>query len=375
MSFSNRDETQVLLLQGGGALGAYQGGVFEKLHERGFRPDYVAGISIGAINSALIVGNRPEDRVERLHEFWQLVSSGNPLAGLFAATSVPSWLRLPFNKASANETMFMGIPGFFSPRMPAPMFQWPGTDAAISFYDTAPLRDTLLRLVDFDRLNSGEVRLAVGAVDVESGNMTYFDTAEQTLGPDHIMASGSLPPGFPPVRIGDRHYWDGGIVSNTPLQYVFEHHDRERDFAVFQVDLFNARGRMPETIFDIENREKDIRFSSRTRLLTDHAASTHRLRMAMQRLYEKLPEELRDDPDTQMLLNASHAGRVTIAHLIYAQSSFEREYKDYEFSRLSVEDRWRAGAADVDATLDGKAWKNRNRNPDKLTIIDCHRDH
>jgi predicted acylesterase/phospholipase RssA len=223
-----RAELRVLVQQGGGALGAYQAGVYERLAAAKLEPDWVVGISIGAINGALIAGNPPQRRAERLREFWERVS-------------VPGWGWLPGQDWSAHYAMAFGVPGFFSPRLtPAPLAA-PGSDAALSYYDPAPLRSTLEELVDFDRLNQGGVRLSVGAVEVVSGDERWFDTAHERITVDHILASGALPPGFPPVMIDGVAYWDGGIVSNTPLQYVIDH-PPARDLLVFQVDLFSARG-------------------------------------------------------------------------------------------------------------------------------------
>ncbi len=230
-------EKNVLVLQGGGALGAYQGGAYEALAAGGLEPEWVAGISIGAINSAIIAGNPPERRVKRLREFWELVSSHLTLPPL--ATDNTS--RKLFNETSAALVASTGAPGFFEPRVPPAVFMPPGTVQAISIYDTAALKSTLLQLVDFDLLNSGKVRYSVGAVEVATGNMQYFDSANQEIKPEHIMASGALPPGFPPVEIDGKLYWDGGIVSNTPLQYVLDGGIPRTDMCVFQVDLFSAR--------------------------------------------------------------------------------------------------------------------------------------
>jgi NTE family protein len=289
-----RPETEVLVLQGGGALGAYQAGAYEALFASGRRNAWVAGVSIGAINAALIAGNRPEARVERLRAFWDLVSSGT--AGLYVvADMMPRGIH---NELSASAAMAQGVPGFFKPRFPPAAVMPKGSVGASSFYDTAPLHGTLTELVDFDYLNAGPVRLSTGAVNVETGNMTWFDTIRDTIAPEHIMASGALPPGFPAVEIDGQFYWDGGLVSNTPLQYVYDERSDE-DLCIFQVDLFNARGNLPASVWDIEARTKDIRFSSRTRLNTDLLCDMHVTRRAGRRLYDKLPPALRDDPDAR----------------------------------------------------------------------------
>jgi len=358
-------EQDVLVLQGGGALGAYQAGAFEALYESGRRTEWVAGVSIGAINAALIAGNLPERRVGKLRAFWDLVSSDSaPLS--FLADLMPRGI---YNDISASTTMAQGVPGFFTPRLPPASMMPPGTTGASSFYDTSALRQTLLDLVDFDYLNAGPVRICTGAVNVETGNMTWFDSAKQLITPEHIMASGALPPGFPAIEIDGAYYWDGGLVSNTPLQYVFDQRPAE-DLCIFQVDLFNARGKMPTSIWDIEARTKDIRFSSRTRLNTDLLCDMHLARNAGRRLYDKLPPELRDDPDAQVLLSNECDPNITIAHLIYRHAKHESHSKDYEFSRASVLDHWRAGTDDVTTTLNHPDWLARHAGDAHVRVFD-----
>ena len=360
-----RSEQNVLVLQGGGALGAYQGGAYEALFASGRRAEWVAGVSIGAFNAALIAGNPPERRVERLRAFWDLVSSGSATMP-FLTCLMP---RGFYNELSAAATLAQGVPGFFSPRFPPASMMPAGSPGANSFYDTAPLRETLLKLVDFDYLNAGAVRLCVGAVNVETANMTWFDSVKQTITPDHIMASGALPPGFPAVEIDGAFYWDGGLVSNTPLQYVYDERSGA-DLCIFQVDLFSARGKMPTSIWDIEARTKDIRFSSRTRLNTDLLCYMHVRRDADRRLYDKLPPELRNDPDARALLSNDRDPHITIAHLIYRQTRHEKQSKDYEFSRASVLDHWRDGERDVITTLNHPDWKARHKDTTHVRIFD-----
>ena len=358
-------ETDVLVLQGGGALGSYQAGAFEALYASGRRTQWVAGVSIGAINAALIAGNPPAQRVERIRAFWDLVSSGGS-AMPFLADVMPRGL---FNEMSASSTMMHGISGFFEPRIPPATLMPKGSVGASSFYDTAPLRDTLLELVDFDYLNAGPVRLSTGAVNVETGNMTWFDSAKHAITVEHIMASGALPPGFPAIEIDGQFYWDGGLVSNTPLQYVFDQQS-DADLCIFQVDLFNARGALPASVWEIEARTKDIRFSSRTRLNTDMLCSMQRTNKAGQRLYHKLPPELQDDPDARALLSNDCDPNITIAHLIYRQTRHETQSKDYEFSRASMLGHWADGARDVTATLNHPDWKTRHDDASRVRIFD-----
>ena len=251
-------EHRILLLQGGGALGAYHGGVYEGIAAVGFAPDWVVGISIGAINAALIVGNPPERRVDRLREFWNLVSSQAP----FVLPAAMDFARPTMNKMAAASAMFFGIPGFFSPRMPPPQFAVEGTLGALSYYDTEPLRATLEELVDFDRINGGDIRLSLGAVNARTGESVYFDT-RRTITASHVMASGALPPGFPPVEIDGEFYFDGGIMSNTPLQYV------AKDFRLRRADRggrpVQRPGRVPKNLAQVQERVKDISFQSKTR--------------------------------------------------------------------------------------------------------------
>ncbi|MEN3976847.1 patatin-like phospholipase family protein [Emcibacter sp. SYSU 3D8] len=362
------EEKTVLVLQGGGALGAYQAGVFEKLAESGCAPAWLAGISIGAINAALIAGNPPERRVERLKTFWDMASSqllAEPVAPGVKARTI-------FNDAAAAWAALFGLPGFFKPRFP-PFAVYPaGAPEALSVYDTAPLRATLEKLVDFDLLNAGEMRLSVGAVNVRTANFAYFDTARQRIGPEHIMASGALPPGFPPVEIEGELYWDGGLVSNTPLEYVLEHDLRE-DMLIFQVDLFSATGPIPETLLDAAEREKDIRYSSRTRLNTDVATSRQEFRRAAHRLLAKLPPPLRDDPDARLLSDLSCDAAITIVHLINRRKNYFTRSKDVDFSRFTVEENWRAGADDVCRTFNNPAWHERSKPKQGVTVLDLTR--
>ena len=355
----------VLVLQGGGALGAYQAGVFEALSEVYREPSWLAGISIGAINSALIAGNPPAQRVARLREFWTLVSSSFTVPTVAPSNSGRDFL----NESSATQAMLFGVPGFFTPRVPPAPFQPSGTLEAISYYDTTPLRRTLERLVDFDLLNAGATRLSVGAVNVRTGNFEYFDTTKQTLDVRHIMASGALPPGFAPVEIDGEHYWDGGLVSNTPLQYVLDQPGTKRR-VVFQVDLFSARGPLPANLAEVSEREKDIRYSSRTRLNTSNELERHAMSQAARRLIAKLPAALRNDPDVHALTKVRCEAAVDVVHLIYRSKHYETQSKDYEFSRVSMQEHWDSGRADMAHTLHDKRWIDRPHNTTGVHVFD-----
>ena len=329
---------RILVLQGGGALGSYQAGVYEALAQDGVDPQWVAGISIGAINAALIAGNAPERRVDRLREFWTLASAG-PQWDLGFATGPARAMTSQIN--AANTVMF-GVSGFFAPRFPPPQFQPQGTPAALSYYDTAPLKGTLERLVDFDRINAKETRLSVGAVNVRTGNFAYFDNHHEKIRPEHIMASGALPPGFPPIDIGGQDYWDGGLVSNTPLEYVLDN-GTGAPLVVFQVDLFPALGAMPKTLAEAAEREMDIRFSSRTRLGTDHALQDHRTKLLIRELLEKLPPDLAAGAIAAQLRDLTREDSLTVVQLIYRRKPHEGSAKDYEFSRATMLEHWSSG--------------------------------
>jgi len=362
-------EKVVLVLQGGGALGAYQAGAYQALHEAGIEPDFVAGISIGAVNGAIIAGNKPENRVDRLREFWEGISDG--------AASTPfgnTDFRVALNEFNAARVATFGVPGFFAPRIPSPVFLPPGSKNSISFYTTDPLQATLDGLIDFDQLNDGKVRFSCGAVEILSGNFQYFDTNDRKIDVNHVMASGALPPGFPPVEIDGNYYWDGGVVSNTPMQYLLEMTGRRVDSVIFQVDLFSAHGLMPRGMPDVVQREKEIRFSSRTRLNTDVFTQLQTLRRAVCHVVEKLPPEMHDDRDVALLREHSCDAAITIVHLIHRRAAYERFSMDYEFSRLSMLEHWNSGLADVRHTLSHPAWRSRTRPETGVNVLDLTRE-
>jgi NTE family protein len=340
-----------LVLQGGGALGAYQAGVYERLLEAGVEPTWVAGISIGAINSAIIAGNARENRVARLRDFWELVSSagagivGEQWTGMPLVDTLHAWV----NQLAAGQVLVQGVPGFFEPRVPPPYLAWPGTGAT-SFYDTAPLRATLERLVDFDRINARETRLSVGAVNVRTGNFAYFDNAVDRIGPEHIMASGALPPGFDAVEIEGERYWDGGMVSNTPLDWVLSARSRLHTL-VFQVDLWSARGDVPTDLAGVATRMKEIQYSSRTRAATDAFRRTEKLRTAFNELLAQMPPELAETPQAKLLAAASDPALYNSVELVYRSPTYEGQYKDFEFSRRTMKEHWDAGYADASKTI------------------------
>ncbi|MEH2520464.1 NTE family protein [Bradyrhizobium sp. AZCC 1610] len=365
---------RVLVLQGGGALGSYQAGAFQALCRSGFEPEWVAGISIGAINAAIIAGNGPETRVDRLKEFWEMVSSPvpwNPVTSGDRARSL-------FNETSAALIATFGVPGFFTPRIPPAPLWPPGSSQSQSYYDTAPLKKTLERLVDFDRINDLKTRLSVGAVGVASGNLRYFDNFQfrklgKKIGPEHIMASGALPPGFPSVEIEGEHYWDGGIASNTPLDYVLGE-ENNRDLLIFQIDLFSARGDLPTSLLEAAEREKDIRYSSRTRMSTDKNKQVHNARKALRELLGKLPDNLKSDPSVAVLCNAARENTVTVVHLIYKSKNYESSSKDYDFSHVAMVEHWNAGVRDVHLSMRHRDVLERPQSGETMMAYDMTGD-
>jgi len=366
-----------LLLQGGGALGAYQCGVYEALAEADIHPDWVAGISIGAINGAIIAGNAPEVRVDRLREFWTQITStapwhwpGNPFLDFTRSDD----LRNLLNQMSAGLAATLGAAGFFSTRLMTPWLQPGGSLEATSFYNTNELKRTLERLVDFDRLNAGSTRFSAGAVNVRTGNFVYFDSSTQAIRPEHVMASGALPPGFPAVEIDGEQYWDGGLVTNTPLQWVIESSPRRQDTLAFQVDLWSSRGDLPRNIADVATRQKEIQFSSRTRASTDHFKNIHRVQRALAALLRELPEDVEDSEDLQILKSVASDKVYNIIHLIYRARNYEGHSKDYEFSRLSMQDHWRAGYHDALRTLRHPDVLARPASLDGVFTFDLERD-
>jgi len=365
---------RVLVLQGGGALGSYQAGAYQALCHFDFEPEWIAGISIGAVNAAIIAGNERDKRVDRLKEFWEMVSAPVPWRPLTNGDHG----RSVFNETSAALIATFGVPGFFTPRLPPAPLWPPGSPQSQSYYDTSPLKKTLERLVDFDRINDLKTRLSVGAVSVTSGNFRYFDNFEfrklgKKIGPEHIMASGALPPGFPSIVIEGEHYWDGGIASNTPLDYVLDA-EADRDVLIFQVDLFSARGDLPNSLLEAAEREKDIRFSSRTRMNTDKNRQIHNTRRALRDLYAKLPDYLKNDPAVEILCKAAKESTVTVVHLIYRSKNYESSSKDYDFSHIGMVEHWNAGARDVHLSMRHKDILERPQSGETMMTYDLAGD-
>jgi NTE family protein len=359
----------ILVLQGGGALGAYQAGVFEGMTKAGYLPNWVTGVSIGAVNGALIAGNPPKKRIERLRAFWDRVSSGVSLA----APPFFSALHQGFAQTSATLGSVIGVPGFFVPRMPPPAFMPDGTLGALSVYDVNPLRTTLGRLVDFDLIKRRDVRLSVGAVNVRTGSSIYFDNLQTRVGPEHVLASGALPPAFAPVEIDGEYYWDGGIVSNTPIWYAIDHSPAV-NVLIVQVDLFSAEGALPRNLDQVVERHKDIMYSSKTRFDSAPVRETHRQRGALRRLLQKLPAHLKVDPDVKMLEAAGRRGRIDIVRLINRRDSSRGCTKDYEFSRSTINELWAAGLEDARCVVAHPQRLIRTELSDSVRVYDLMRE-
>ncbi|MGE9007533.1 patatin-like phospholipase family protein [Leptospira interrogans] len=354
---------------GRGALGAYQAGVYQALHEAHIEPDWVCGVSIGAINSAIIAGNPPERRLERLQIFWDRITSRK----IWHYTPDGDVYRKARNFASSFMTTTLGQPGFFTPHMTNPWLSATGARTATSYYDTEPLRQTLLELVDFDMINDKRIRFAVGAVNVLSGNFIYFDNAHDEIIPEHIMASGALPPALPMVKVGTDHFWDGGIVSNTPLQHLLDQEDSLNSL-VFQVDLFSARGALPRDIQDVMARHKDIMYSSRTRHNTDVYRKTHNLKARLHKALSRIPDDQLSDEERQIKASIGNLPEIAILQLIYQQKAYEGDAKDHEFSGTSMREHWMSGHEDTKRTLKRRDWI---RMPDEgmgIVIHDVHRE-
>jgi NTE family protein len=338
-------ETVALMLQGGGALGAYQAGVFQGLYEAGIEPNWLAGISIGALNTAIIAGNPPGKRVERLLQFWETICQpafGPPLPAFIehALFNSGDALRKAFTATQAMSAIVEGQKGFFVPRFPPPLPTVSGPPQTASYYDTAPLKATLEALCDFDRINSGETRVSVGAVNCGTGNFAYFDNTHTTLRPEHFMASGALPPGFAAVEIDGQYYWDGGLMSNTPLYEVIQSTPR-RDTLAFQVDLWSAIGPVPDNLTDVQGR---------------------------------MPSDQRDDPWCKLADDLACSKRYNVIHLIYRHKEYEGQYKDFQFGLSTMREHWQSGLDDIRRSLEHPDWLDMPDNDAGFVTHDIHRD-
>jgi NTE family protein len=348
-------ERVALVLQGGGALGAYQGGVYQAIHEAGIQVDWISGTSIGGINGALIAGNPADRRVDRLREFWEAVTEP-PIR----IPNIPWFGELPWdgngqarywiNRMSAFATMFHGAPNFFTPRPFPPVSAAAEKPDLVSYYDTSPLQATLGRLVDFDLINAKPLRFSVGATNVRTGVPVHFDNLQAPIRAAHVMASASLPPGFPPTEIDGEYYWDGGVVSNSPMQYVID--DRPRYTAlVFQVDLWDANGEVPLDIPSANLRALEIHSASRLNITLEQYKKMHKFRYALARFLDQLPEASQSDPDVQFLAQEARVNVATVVQLKYQSNKYETAGKTFEFSRDAMKEHWQAGYDDTKIAL------------------------
>jgi NTE family protein len=369
-------EGVALVLQGGGALGAYQAGVFEAIHEANIEVTWLCGTSIGAINAALIAGNRPERRVERLREFWEEVT--RPPVRI---PNIPWFTDLPWNgngqtrywtnKISAFATMIHGAPGFFSPRPFPPLNSAAESPDLVSYYDISPLKETLARLVDFDLINSQQKRLTVLATNVRTGAPAYFDNREQEITAAHIIASASLPPSFPPTKIDGEYYWDGGVVSNSPMQFVVDKAQRD-SVLVFQVDLWDANGEVPLDIPSANLRAMEIHSASRINVSLDEYQKMQKFRHALRRFLDELPAQCRNDPEVQFLSEQARVKVATIVQLKYQSQKHETAGKMFEFSRVTMEEHWQAGYDDTKIALSEPAIFDLPNVTEAARIFDVH---
>ncbi|WP_322994648.1 patatin-like phospholipase family protein [Castellaniella sp.] len=372
-------KTRALVLQGGGALGAYQAGVYQGLNEAGIQLTDLAGISIGALNVAIIAGNPIETRVERLQQFWNTICQpyigpgANPLIeqSLFQINDLA---RQFLGAAHAGSALFVGQKGFFHPRFPPAAMVATLDPSCVGHYDTRPLKETLESLCDFDRINEGGLHVSVGAVNVRTGNFTYFDNRKTRLTPEHFMASGALPPAFPAIEIDGEYYWDGGLVSNTPLAKVLQQRP-EHDTLVFQVDLWSARGPVPRSLSEVGDRIQDIRYSSRTRFVTDEMRAHRKMQRLLREVLDQVPAELRDShPACKQAAELACEARSNIIHLIYRHKAYEQHFRDFQFGPATMREHWAAGLQDISNTLAHPHYLAMPDNVAGFVTHDVHRD-
>jgi len=343
-----------LVLQGGGALGAYQAGVYQALHEHGLTPDWVVGTSIGAINGAIIAGNERANRLDRLRTFWNEVAHSD----LLDMRSVPDPARRLNTMFTTIDTVTRGVPGMYALRWFNPFFAgWPVAAESASFYDTSPLEETLNRLVDLECLNaSSGIRLTVSAIKVTCGRLDNFDTAHHPVSIKHVMASGALPPGFPPVRVDGELYWDGGLYSNTPLETVLADEPRV-DTICFMVDLWSADGPEPNTLEQVYTRQKDVLYASRSQRHIDAYLRGYRLRRLIRTLRAKVPDHLLSEEELRELEKVGTDTTMHIVRLAYAGRDWQMASKDINFSKGSIEWRWDQGYQDAMRAIEHGAWR------------------
>jgi len=368
-----------LVLQGGGALGSYQAGVYQGLAEGRIHPNWVAGISIGALNAAVIAGNAPDRRVDQLRAFWEFICrqpwwpSHHLTSMLGSSPQLPDAWRAWVDSMDSTRALLEGQNGFFVPRPWHSLGLASRDPHTASFYDTRPLRATLERFADFDRINrTDQMRVSVGAVNVRTGNFVYFDNTERTLRPEHFMASGALPPGFPAVEIDGEFYWDGGLVSNTPLYYVLTSKPR-RDTLIFQIDLWSANGEVPRDLLQVAVRQKDIQYSSRTRLVTTTMQEEQNYRRLLHEALAWVPQSERSSPWYRRAEQVACIARRNVVHLIYRGKPHEGYAKDYQFGMLAMNEHWSSGLSDMQETLRHRDWLDKPGDDEPFVTHDLHR--
>jgi NTE family protein len=340
----------VLVLQGGGALGAYQAGCYEAMHEAGLEPDWVIGTSIGAINAAVITGNKPEDRLDRLRTLWRRLEYGYPAA---QAAAIPMF----GGALAAWMTTMAGLENFFAPNPGAfAGANWPLGPEQAGYYSTSRLRATLRDLIDFDLINRKETRLTVGVASVRTGDMHYFDSNRCGFSLEHIMASGALPPAFPAVRIDGELYWDGGILSNTPVEAVFDDNPR-RSGLIFAVHVWNPHGPEPQSINEVMSRQKDVQYASRTHAHIARQKQLHRLRHVVAELAAKLPPELRQHDDVKSLAAYGCITKMHVVRLLAPPVGTDDHSKDIDFSPAGIKARWQAGYRETSCVIERAPWR------------------
>lgn len=364
----------VYVFQGGGALGSFQVGGVEALHEHDYRADMVVGISIGGMNAAIVAGNPPEKRLEKLKQFWDKITVSIPLP------------NLPFlgmakvhNYFGAQHALCLGQPGFYKPKLLNPWLLNNATPDQLCFYDTSPLRETLEEVIDFEYLNQGHVRLCLGATDLASGDFVFFDSSKEKIAVEHIMASGALPPGFPAIEIDGRYYVDGGVYANTPLSKVLEEFaDTEHDICdvlCFMFDLFSATGPLPHTMDGMLERIKDIQYSSHSKRSSTIYSTSQNLSHAIKFLGSKLPAEAKHDPDVKAILKLGNAHRLDLVHVIYhSKKGTELNSKDYNFSAEAAYLHYRQGYEITHKLIESQQQEWSKKHSEGISIYTINED-
>lgn len=339
--------------QGGGAMGAYQVGVLHALDEAGYAPDWFVGTSIGAINAAIAAGNPEKLRIEKMYQFWKAISTPT-----FMDTFIPDDIenRKLQHLLSSQSAIFFGQPGFFKPRFPPVIPGWSDSPDKLSYYDTCELKNTLEQYIDFDRINSEATRLCVGAVEIASGEMVYFDSHHQKIGPEHIMASGALPPGFPAVEVEGKYYWDGGISSNSPSSYVLSSKECPQNLLCFTIHLFDSYGLNPTTLDEVMMRKKDIEFSSRYTTMIQLYQQVHALKNSIHLLSRFVPEDKKSNPELKLCISRGQEATISLVRFLYEKESGEFASKDYEFSGKSIFERIKSGYRDGKKAIKKSPW-------------------